>query len=129
MGNDSVKKHEISLLVENEDNLLDSSSDHLVIAVATMIGSKNGKHVTFHCPEEYTGVTDKSVDTEETVDIDTTLETTTTLETNIDTTLENVDTLETGHALANMDEFAEDDEDCEMPLSQNIHRERYLRCF
>ena len=61
------------------------------------------------------------------LDIDTTLETTTTLETNIDTTLENVDTLETGHASANMDEFAEDDEDCEMPLSQNIHRERYLR--
>ena len=110
--------------------LIDSSSDHLVIAEETALEINNGKHVTFCCPGDELTVTGKSVETEETVDIDTTLETNNTLESNttldinVDTTLE---TAETGnYASANTDEFAED-EDYEFPLTQNVHRERYLK--
>ena len=88
-------------------------------------------HVTFCCPGDELRVMDKSVKTKETVDIYTTLETNnmlesnTTLDTNVDTTLE---TVETGnYASADTDEFTEDDEDYEFPLTQNVHRERYLK--
>ena len=102
-ASESVKEHKISLMVGSDDGLLDSSSDNLVIAEATVIECKNGKHVTFCCPGDEIGVTDKSLETEETVDIDTTMEinntfeSNTTLDTNVDTTLETVDT---GNALA-----------------------------
>ena len=130
-GTESVKVHKIGLVVGSEDGLLDLNSDNLVIAEATVIESKNGKHVTFCCPGDEIGVMDKSVETEETVDIDTTLETNntfesnTTLDTNVDTMLEIVDT--GNYVLADTDEFAEDDEDYEFPIMQNVHRERYLK--
>ena len=118
-GTESVKEHKIGLVVGSDDGLLDSSSDNLVIAEATVIESKNGKHVTFCCPGDEIGVVDKSVETEETVDIDTTLETNnmfqsnTTLDTNVDTSLGTVDT--GNYVLADTDEFAEDDKDYEFP--------------
>ena len=122
---DSLKKPKISITLDGDYGLIDSSSDHLVIAEETVLESNNGKHVTFCCPGDELTVTDKLVETEETVDIDTTLETNTTLDTNVDTTLE---TVETGnYASADTDEFAEDDEDYEFPLTQNVHRERYLK--
>ena len=129
-GSDSVKKHKLGLMVESDDVSLDSSSDHLVIAEATIIENKNGKHVSFCCPGDEIGVMDKSLETEETVDIDTTLETNntfesnTTLDTNVDTTL---DTAQSENASADTDEFAEDDDNYKIPLTQNVHRERYLK--
>ena len=122
-----MEKPKISITLDGDDGLIDSSSDNLVIAEETALESNNGKHVTFCCPGDELAVTDKSVETEETVDIDTTLETNNTLESN--TTLDtNVDTLETGnYASADIDEFGEDDEDYEFPLTQNVHRERYLK--
>ena len=128
---DSLEKPKISITLDGDDGLIDSSSDHLVITEETALESNNGKHVTFCCPGDELTVTDKSVETEETVEIDTTLETNntlesnTTLDTHVDTTLE---TAETGnYTSADTDEFAKDDEDYEFPLTQNVHRERYLK--
>ena len=99
---DLIQKHKIAVVVDSDDGLIDSSSDNLVIADATVIETKNPKHVTFCYPGDEIGTTDKLIETEETVDIDTMLDTNTTLDTNVDTTLETVETPETGNGFDGM---------------------------
>ena len=110
-----------------------------MIAEATVVESNsssgNGKHVSFcfQGDEIGSGVGKSCNDTEENVDIDTTTENNVMLETVGDNL--NVETSTGGNTLCqylddttDADEFAEEDEDdYDIPLTQNVHRERYLK--
>ena len=131
---DTVKEteHKIGVVVGGND---DNDSENLVIAEATVVESNsssgNGKHVSFCFPgdEIGSGIEKSCNDTEENVDIDTTTENNVMLETVGDSS--NVETSTGGNTLCqylDADEFAEEDEDnYDIPLSQNVHRERYLK--
>ena len=110
-----------------------------MIAEATVVESNsssgNGKHVSFCFPgdEIGSGVEKSCNDTEENVAIDKTMENNVMLETVGDSL--NVETSTGGNTLCqylddtlDADEFAEEDEDnYDIPLTQNVHRERYLK--
>ena len=110
-----------------------------MIAEATVVESNsssgNRKHVSFCFPgaEIGSGVEKSINDTEETVDIDTTIETNVMLETVGDSL--SVETSSGGNTSCqylddtlDADEFAEEDDDNhDIPLTQNVHRECYLK--
>ena len=129
-------EHKIGVVVGGND---DNDSENLVIAEETVVESNsssgNGKHVSFcfQCDDVSSGVEKSCNDTEENVDIDTTTENNVMLETVGDSS--NVETSTGGNTSCqylddtlDADEFAEEDEDdYDIPLTQNVHRERYLK--
>ena len=135
---DTVKETEdkIGVVVGGND---DNDSENIVIAEETVVESNsssgNGKHVSFcfQGDDIGSGVKKSCNDTEENVDIDTTMENNVTLETVGDSS--NVETSTCGNTSCqylgetlDADEFAEEDEDdYDIPLTQNVHRERYLK--
>ena len=135
---DTVKEteHKIGVVVGGND---DNDSENLVIAEATVVESNsssgNRKHVSFcfQGDDIGSGVEKSCNDTEENVDIDTTTENNVMLETVGDSS--NVETSTGGNTLCqylddtlDTGEFAEEDEDdYDIPLTQNVHREHYLK--
>ena len=135
---DTVKEteHKIGVVVGDND---DNDSENLVIAEATVVESNsssgNGKHVSFcfQGDDIGSGVEKSCNDTEENVDIDTTTENNVMLETVCDSS--NVETSTGGNTSCqylddtlDADEFAEEDKDnYDIPLTQNVHRKRYLK--
>ena len=135
---DTVKETEdkIGVVVGGND---DNDSENLVIAEETVVESNsrsgNGKHVSFcfQGDDIGSGVEKSCNDTEENVDIDTTMKSNVTLETVGDSS--NVETSTSGNTSCqylketlDADEFVEEDEDdYDIPLTQNVHRERYLK--
>ena len=132
-------------VIETEDKIGvvggndDNDSENLVIAEETVVESNsrsgNGKHVSFcfQGDDIGSGVEKSCNDTEENVDIDTTMESNVTLETIGDSS--NVETSTSGNTLCqylketlDADEFVEEDkDDYDIPLTQNVHREHYLK--
>ena len=118
-------EHKIGVVVGGND---DNDSENLVIAEETVVESNsssgNGKHVSFcfQGDDIGSGVEKSCNDTEENVDIDTTTENNVETSTGGNTSCQYLDdTLDA-------DEFAEEDEDdYDIPLTQNVHRERYLK--
>ena len=135
---DTVKEteHKIGVVVGGND---DNDSENLVIAEATVVESNsssgNRKHVSFCFPgdEIGSGVEKSCNNAEENVDIDTTMEKHVMLETVGDSS--NVETSTGGNTSCqylddtlDADEFAEEDNDnYDIPLTQNVHRECYLK--
>ena len=131
---DTVKetKHKIGVVVGGND---DNDSENLVIAEATVVESNsssgNGKHISFcfQGDDIGSGVEKSCNDTEENVDIENNVM----LETVGDSS--NVETSTGGNTSCqylddtlDADEFAEEDkDDYDIPLTQNVHRERYLK--
>ena len=136
--NDTVKETEqkIGVVVGGND---DNDSENLVIAEATVVesnsSSENGKHVSFCFPGDEIGLgVEKSCnDTEEDVDIDTTTENNVMLEIvgdnlNVETSTGDNTSCQYLDDTLDADEFAEEDDDnYDIPLTQNVHREHYLK--